>query len=212
MGWLAVWPPHYIWACFQILTAVCWDRGWGKLKPFCVPVAITLLMWLLGPISSACINPARAFGVAFVTGYPSRCCVLHVAACTPVGGIRPCGFECKPVGRCQLLGPAASVLSCVFLRSFVLARGGRTCELFAARHYGMWSAQRPQRDTRHAQNHQALHRQIYISLTYEQEASQPHALPCCRAWNQHWVYWIADILGGAAAAILYSKILLPKDA
>ena len=51
-----------------VLTTCILCRGWGKLKPFCVPVAITLLMWLLGPISSACINPARAFGVAFVTG------------------------------------------------------------------------------------------------------------------------------------------------
>ena len=40
----------------------------------------------------------------------------------------------------------------------------------------------------------------------------PNHVPCCRAWNQHWLFWVADILGGAAAAILYSKILLPKDA
>ena len=34
-----------------------------------MPLAILLLMWLVGPISSMCINPARAFGPAFVTGY-----------------------------------------------------------------------------------------------------------------------------------------------
>ncbi|KAK9796998.1 hypothetical protein WJX73_000334 [Symbiochloris irregularis] len=44
-------------------------RGWGKLGPFSVPLAIMLLIWLVGPISSMCINPARALGPAVVTGF-----------------------------------------------------------------------------------------------------------------------------------------------
>ena len=61
-------------SCVQCLAAVqcdihsLWSRGWGKLGPLAVPLAICLLMWLVGPISSMCINPARAFGPAVVTG------------------------------------------------------------------------------------------------------------------------------------------------
>ncbi|DBA90629.1 TPA: hypothetical protein ACH3X1_003857 [Trebouxia sp. C0004] len=44
-------------------------RGWGKLGPLAVPLAICLDMWILGPVSSMCINPARALGPAVVTGF-----------------------------------------------------------------------------------------------------------------------------------------------
>ena len=47
---------------------VCLRRGWGKLAPFSLAACLPLLQWMLGPISSGCVNPARAFGVAFVTG------------------------------------------------------------------------------------------------------------------------------------------------
>jgi len=42
---------------------------WGNLKPLAIPLIITLLMWLMGPVSSMCVNPARAFGPAVVTGF-----------------------------------------------------------------------------------------------------------------------------------------------
>ena len=42
--------------------------GLGKAAPLVVPVVIALLMWLVGPVSSLCINPARAFGPAVITG------------------------------------------------------------------------------------------------------------------------------------------------
>ena len=30
-------------------------------------------------------------------------------------------------------------------------------------------------------------------------------------WDNHYVYWIGPMLGGAAAGIVYSKFLLPKS-
>ncbi|KAK9901069.1 hypothetical protein WJX75_001140 [Coccomyxa subellipsoidea] len=42
-------------------------RGWGKLGPVAVGLIVPLLMWLEGPVSSMCINPARAFGPALIT-------------------------------------------------------------------------------------------------------------------------------------------------
>lgn len=44
-------------------------RGWKRAGPWAVPLAILLLMWLVGPISSMCINPARALGPAVVSGF-----------------------------------------------------------------------------------------------------------------------------------------------
>ncbi|KAK9905050.1 hypothetical protein WJX75_008658 [Coccomyxa subellipsoidea] len=43
-------------------------RGWGRLGPLAVGLIVPLLMWLEGSVSSMCINPARAFGPALVTG------------------------------------------------------------------------------------------------------------------------------------------------
>ncbi|CAL8464331.1 g3866 [Coccomyxa elongata] len=43
-------------------------RGWGRLGPIAVGLIAPLLMWIEGSVSSMCINPARAFGPAFVTG------------------------------------------------------------------------------------------------------------------------------------------------
>ncbi|KAK9815773.1 hypothetical protein WJX72_009249 [[Myrmecia] bisecta] len=54
---------------FVLFGMVVDKRGWGKLGPLAVPLAIVLDMWIVGPVSSMCINPARAFGPAFVTGY-----------------------------------------------------------------------------------------------------------------------------------------------
>ena len=47
-------------------TPVC--RGWGRLGPLSVGLIVPLLMWLEGSVSSMCINPARAFGPALMTG------------------------------------------------------------------------------------------------------------------------------------------------
>ncbi len=41
-------------------------RGWGKFGPIAVGLVVPLLMWLEGPVSSMCINPARAFGPALI--------------------------------------------------------------------------------------------------------------------------------------------------
>ncbi|CAL5220533.1 g2567 [Coccomyxa viridis] len=43
-------------------------RGWGRLGPLSVGLIVPLLMWLEGSVSSMCINPARAFGPALMTG------------------------------------------------------------------------------------------------------------------------------------------------
>lgn len=43
-------------------------RGWGRLGPLAVGLIVPLLMWLEGSVSSMCINPARAFGPALMTG------------------------------------------------------------------------------------------------------------------------------------------------
>ena len=43
-------------------------RGWGQFGPFAIALGITFNMWITGPISSNCINPARALGPAVVTG------------------------------------------------------------------------------------------------------------------------------------------------
>ncbi|KAL3145082.1 hypothetical protein ABBQ38_001694 [Trebouxia sp. C0009 RCD-2024] len=54
---------------FILMGMVVDKRGWGKLGPLAVPLAICLDMWILGPVSSMCINPARALGPALVTGF-----------------------------------------------------------------------------------------------------------------------------------------------
>lgn len=54
---------------FVLMGMVVDKRGWGKFGPFAVPLAICLDMWILGPVSSMCINPARALGPALVTGF-----------------------------------------------------------------------------------------------------------------------------------------------
>ena len=43
-------------------------RGWGRLGPIAVGLIVPLLMFLEGSVSSMCINPARAFGPALVSG------------------------------------------------------------------------------------------------------------------------------------------------
>ena len=50
-------------------TAVCvLYRGWGQFGPFAIALGVTFNMWITGPVSSNCINPARALGPAVVTG------------------------------------------------------------------------------------------------------------------------------------------------
>ena len=55
-----------------LIHGYCCRSQWGKYKPLAIPLVVTLLMWLLGPISSMCVNPARAFGPAIVTGWEFR--------------------------------------------------------------------------------------------------------------------------------------------
>ncbi|KAK9831579.1 hypothetical protein WJX74_001033 [Apatococcus lobatus] len=54
---------------FGVFALVVDKRGWGKLGPLAVAMIIATNMWIFGPISSACMNPARALGPAFVTGF-----------------------------------------------------------------------------------------------------------------------------------------------
>ncbi|KAK9795595.1 hypothetical protein WJX73_004222 [Symbiochloris irregularis] len=55
----------FIWVLFQTIVD---PRGWGKLGPLSLGLAVPLLMWTVGPISGLSINPARAFGLAVVLG------------------------------------------------------------------------------------------------------------------------------------------------
>ena len=56
-------------ALCNLLSVTCaLYRGWGRLGPIAVGLIAPLLMWIEGSVSSMCINPARAFGPALVTG------------------------------------------------------------------------------------------------------------------------------------------------
>lgn len=56
----------FIWVIMGLVKS---KKGWGQFGPFAIALGITFNMWITGPISSNCINPARAFGPAVVTGF-----------------------------------------------------------------------------------------------------------------------------------------------
>ncbi|KAL3162086.1 hypothetical protein ABBQ38_009151 [Trebouxia sp. C0009 RCD-2024] len=56
----------FIWVIMGLVKS---KNGWGKLGPFAIALGITFNMWITGPVSSNCINPARALGPAVVTGF-----------------------------------------------------------------------------------------------------------------------------------------------
>ena len=87
-------------------------RGWGKLGPLAVPLAITLMMWLVGPISSMCINPARAFGPAVVTG--SAPTLLPQTAEHLLGSCTHVPWSCGHLNCCHPLTdcPSAAAAAC----------------------------------------------------------------------------------------------------
>jgi aquaporin-8 len=61
-------------AAFILMFAVCLygldiKAEGGKKIPIVMAIVIPLLIYIVGPVSSMCINPARAFGPALVSGY-----------------------------------------------------------------------------------------------------------------------------------------------
>ncbi|DBA86464.1 hypothetical protein WJX79_005209 [Trebouxia sp. C0005] len=56
----------FIWVIMGLVKS---KKGWGQFGPFAIALGITFNMWITGPISSNCINPARALGPAVVTGF-----------------------------------------------------------------------------------------------------------------------------------------------
>lgn len=53
---------------YVLFATIVSPSGWGKLGPLSLGLTVPLLMWTVGPVSSLCINPARALGPAVVTG------------------------------------------------------------------------------------------------------------------------------------------------
>lgn len=56
----------FIWVIMGLVKS---KKGWGQFGPFAIALGITFNMWITGPVSSNCINPARALGPAVVTGF-----------------------------------------------------------------------------------------------------------------------------------------------
>eukprot|EP00803_Ostreobium_quekettii_P006629 evm.model.scf_2332.3 EVM.evm.TU.scf_2332.3 scf_2332:16647-23687(-) len=54
---------------FVIFGVAVDPRGWGKFAPVAVALTIGMLIFVVGPISSMCANPARALGAALISGY-----------------------------------------------------------------------------------------------------------------------------------------------
>lgn len=80
-------------------------RGWGRLGPLAVGLIVPLLMWLEGSVSSMCINPARAFGPALVTGVWDNHWIFWIAPF--LGGV-PAGLIYSKLftAECALLTPS----------------------------------------------------------------------------------------------------------
>lgn len=54
---------------FVIFAVAIDPRGWGKLAPIAVALTVGMLIFIDGPISSMCTNPARALGPAVVSNH-----------------------------------------------------------------------------------------------------------------------------------------------
>jgi glycerol uptake facilitator-like aquaporin len=54
---------------FVVASTALDPAGDPKKIPLRMAMTIPLLIFVLGPVSSMCINPARAFGPAVVSGY-----------------------------------------------------------------------------------------------------------------------------------------------
>ena len=60
-------------AAFILMSVVCWvgldPKGDPKKIPLAMSLTVALLIYFVAPISSMCINPARAFGPAIASGF-----------------------------------------------------------------------------------------------------------------------------------------------
>lgn len=63
-------------AAFVLMFVICLfgldpdsPRADGNKIPLVVSITIPFLIYIVGPVSSMCINPARAFGPALVSGF-----------------------------------------------------------------------------------------------------------------------------------------------
>lgn len=83
-------------------------RGWGRLGPLAVGLIVPLLMWLEGSVSSMCINPARAFGPALVTGVWDNHWIFWIAPF--LGGV-PAGLIYSKLftAECALFTPSTPI-------------------------------------------------------------------------------------------------------
>lgn len=73
-------------AAFVLMFVICLfgldpksPRADGEKIPLVVSITIPFLIYIVGPVSSMCINPARAFGPALVSGFWENHWVCHHA-------------------------------------------------------------------------------------------------------------------------------------